>query len=47
MDLFLDLCKPLFFGTLDKKSACEINLCYFHYMSFERADLVDFLKQMN
>ena len=52
MDLFLDLCKPFFFfffmfGTLDKKSVCEINLCSFYYMSFERTDLVEFLNQMN
>ena len=48
MDLFLDLCKPFFlFGTVDKKSASEINLSSFYYMSFERTDLVDFLKHMN
>ena len=45
MNLFLDLCKPFFlFGTLEKKSACEINLCSFYYMSFERADFVDFFE---
>ena len=47
MDLFLDLCKPFcLFGTTDKKSACEINLCSFYDMLFERVDLVDFLKHM-
>ena len=52
MNLFLWICaNPFFFffmfGTLDKKSASEINLCSFYSMSFEMADLVDFFKQMN
>ena len=32
------------FGTSDKKSACEINLFSFYNMSFEGANVVDFLK---